>query len=169
MRAGLLLTMIRDDRATAAAETLLVLPVIFSLLFGAFELGNYFLTEHKVVKAVRDGARYAARQPWSDYSSCTPSSTLRDRTRNVTRTGQITSGGTPRVDTWTDPNSITVSATCDTTGTYSNSGIYGTSTIGTPVVTVAATVPYTPLLAQLGLANVSLGLNARSHAAVTGI
>ncbi len=164
-----LLTMIRDDRATAAAETLLVLPVIFALLFGTFEIGNYFLTEHKVVKAVRDGARYAARQPYADYSSCTPSSGLVDRTRNVTRTGQVASGGTPRVDTWSNPSSITVSATCDSSGTYSTGGIYVSSTMGTPVVTVAATVPYTPLLAQLGLANVSLGLNARSHAAVTAI
>ena len=168
MRTGLL-TMIGDDRGTAAAETLLVLPLIFSLLFGAFELGNYFLTEHKVVKAVRDGARYAARQPYTDYAGCSPSQGLIDRTRNVTRTGQVANGGTPRVDTWTNANSITVSAACNTTWTGAAAGIYVGSAIGTPVVTVAATVPYTPLLAQLGLANVSLGLNARSHAAVTAI
>lgn len=163
------LAMIGNDRATATAETVLVLPLVFVLLFGTFELGNYFLTEHKVLKAVRDGARYAARQPYADYASCTPSSGLRDRTRNVTRTGQVASGGTPRVYTWTDPNSVTVSATCNTTWTGATGGIYATSTMGTPVVTVSATVPYTPLLAQLGLSNVSFGLNARSYAAVTGI
>ena len=162
-----ILIMIRDDGATAAAETVLVLPLIFSLLFGAFELGNYFLTEHKVVKAVRDGARYAARQPYADYPGCSPSQGLIDRTRNVTRTGQVADGGTPRVNTWTNAATITVTTTCNTSGTYT--GIYLNSAIGTPVVTVAATVPYTPLLAQLGLANVSLGLNARSHAAVTAI
>ena len=36
-----------------------------SLMFGAVELGNYFLNEHSLVKAVRDGARYAARQDFS--------------------------------------------------------------------------------------------------------
>jgi Flp pilus assembly protein TadG len=145
----------------------LSLPILFALIFGAFELGNYFMTEHKVVKAVRDGARYAARQPFTEYTGCAPSTTVIDETRNVTRTGQVASGGVPKVSSWTDPNSITVSATCDNSGTYT--GIYVTSPEGTPVVTVVAIVPYTSILGQLGLANVALNLNARSEAAVTGI
>src|SRR3546814_6902005 len=40
----------------------LVSPMLILLMFGSFELGNYFLDEHVVLKAVRDGARYAARQ-----------------------------------------------------------------------------------------------------------
>ena len=35
------------------------------------EIGNYFLDEHILVKAVRDGARFAARQNFSNYSACT--------------------------------------------------------------------------------------------------
>jgi hypothetical protein len=137
-------------------------------VFGALELGYYFMTEHAVVKAVRDGARYAARRPFEDYEpGCSPSTDLVDDTRNVTRTGQIATGGTPRFASWSDPNSITVSATCDTTGTYT--GIYVTAPGGTPVVTVSATVPYTLLLGQLGLGNMTLTLNAQSEAAVTGI
>ena len=163
----LLLAVARDDRASPSAEMALSLPLMLALIFGAFELGNYFMTEHKVVKAVRDGARYAARRPFTDYTGCAPSAELIDDTRNVTRTGQLTSGGTPRVGSWTDPTSITVTAACDTSGAYT--GIYVTSVEGTPVVTVAATVPYTSILGQLGLADVTLGLNARSQAAVTGI
>ena len=159
-------TFFAHDRGTAAAEMAISLPILFALIFGSLELGNYFLSEHKVIKAVRDGARYAARRPFTDYAGCAPSTTLVDDTRNVTRTGQVASGGTPRVGSWTDPTSITVSATCDNSGTYT--GVY-VSSIGTPVVTVAATVPYTSVLGQLGLANVSLTLNATSKAAVTGI
>ncbi|HKX92475.1 MAG TPA: TadE/TadG family type IV pilus assembly protein [Sphingomicrobium sp.] len=163
----LLRSLLADDRASPSAEMALSLPLMFGLLFGSIELGNYFLSEHKVAKAVRDGARYAARRPLTDYASCTPSSTLIDETRNVTRTGQVAAGGTPKVWNWTDPTSITVSAACDTSGTYS--GIYVVSTVGTPVVTVTATVPYASVLGQLGLPGPALNLNATSEAAVTGI
>jgi Flp pilus assembly protein TadG len=162
-----LLALIKSSHGTAAVEMALSIPLLMALLFGAFELGNYFMTEHVVVKAVRDGARYAARQPFTDYTSCSPSSALIDATRNVTRTGQIGSGGTARFASWSDPNSITVTATCDNSGTYT--GIYVTSPTGTPAVTVSATVPYTSLLGQLGIANPPVNLNAQSTAAVTGI
>ena len=145
----------------------LSLPILITLLLGSFELGNYFMTEHKVVKAVRDGARYAARRPLDDdYPDCAPSSSLIDDTRNVTRTGSV-AGGTPVVGTWTDPASITITVDCDEGGTYS--GIYATSPIGTPVVTVTASVPYASILGQLGLADPSVRLRAQSEAAVTGI
>lgn len=158
---------LRDRRASALAEMALSVPLLITLMLGAFELGNYFMTEHKVVKAVRDGARYAARRPFADYPGCAPSGALVDDTRNVTRTGAIADGGTPVVGTWTDPASITVTATCNSSGTYT--GIYVTSPIGTPVVRVAATVPYASVLGQLGLADPAFSLRAQSEAAVTGI
>jgi Flp pilus assembly protein TadG len=158
----------RNDRASAATEMALSLPIMFALLFGSMELGNYFLSEHKVVKAVRDGARYAARRPFTDYdAACTPSADVVDDTRNVTRTGTIDGTGTPRMASWTDAGSISVIGACDATGVYT--GIYAASPIATPVVTVAATVQYTPVLGQLGLTDTTLTLNASSQAAVTGI
>lgn len=170
-RRDTLLALARNNRATAAVEMVLCLPLMFGLVFGALELGYYFMTEHAVVKAVRDGARYAARRPFTDYPGCSPSSGLRDATRNVTRTGQIASGGTPRFASWDDPNSIDVTATCVSAGTYT--GIYIDRATGapvaTPVVTVKATVPYTLLTGRLGLGNVTLSLHAQSEAAVTGI
>ena len=158
---------LRDRGASALAEMALSVPLLITLMLGSFELGNYFMTEHKVVKAVRDGARYAARRPFTDYPGCTPSSGMVDATRNVTRTGSIVSGGEPVVGTWTDPASITVTATCVSGGAYS--GIYATSPIGTAVVRVAATVPYASVLGQLGLADPAFSLQAQSEAAVTGI
>lgn len=159
-----------STRASAAVEMALVVPIMLALLFGAFELGNYFMTEHVVVKAVRDGARFAARRPLTpDYDGCAPSNDLVEATRNVTRTGQIDSGGTPRFASWDDPESIDVDAACDDSWSGADKGIYVTSPMGTPVVTVQATVPYTPLFAQLGIASVTLSLNAQSQAAVTGV
>ena len=49
----------RDVHAAAAAELALVLPLLLIIMFGSFEIGNYFLNEHILVKAVRDGARVA--------------------------------------------------------------------------------------------------------------
>lgn len=159
--------LVRNTRGAAAAEMAMSLPLLIVIIFGAFELGNYFLTEHKVVKAVRDGSRYAARRPFTDYPGCSPSSSLEEDTRNVTRTGQVATGGTPRVWHWSDPTTITVSSRCDTSGTYT--GVQVTSTIGVPTVRVEAIVPYAPLFAQLGLSDATLNLTARSEAVVMGI
>jgi Flp pilus assembly protein TadG len=164
-----LIALMRDRRATASVEMALSLPLLIALLFGAFELGNYFMTEHIVVKAVRDGARYAARRPYSDYAGCTPSGSVITDTQNVTRTGQVASGGEPRFESWSDPDSITVRAECDTSGPYADAGVFVNAPDGAPVVRVSATVPYTPLFAQLGIARATLHLNAQSEAAVTGI
>jgi hypothetical protein len=91
-------SLLRSDRATAGAEMALVAPMLIVLMFGSFELGNYFLSEHVVVKAVRDGARYASRMPIAAYSCpATVDSTVNGQIRNVTRTGQVASGGTARL------------------------------------------------------------------------
>ena len=71
-----------NSNASAGAEMALMMPILFALIFTTFEGGNYMWTEHKVLKGVRDGARYAARLPF-EYYSCT-SPTL------VTPTGIIT-------------------------------------------------------------------------------
>jgi Flp pilus assembly pilin Flp len=165
---GALRNLVKDRKGAAAAEMALVAPLLIILMFGAFELGNYFLAEHKVVKSVRDGARFASRQPFSLYPGCTPSSGLVTDTRNVTRTGRL-SGGTGKLPYWTDPATITVTAACpDPTGA-AYQGIYRDVAGGPPVVTVEATVPYTPLFASMGLGRVTLNLRARSQAAVMGI
>lgn len=164
---------LRDRRGSAAAEMALVLPLLTILLFGSAELGNYFLNEHAVVKAVRDGARYASRLPMTDYPSCTPSSGADTRIRNVTRTGSTAGGANGnRLAYWQDvmggTQTITVSAACDTSGTYT--GIYDGLAMGVPVVTVSASVPYQSLFGIFGLFNnTTFHLNASSEAAVMGI
>src|SRR5215469_12757773 len=101
---SLLRTLMRDRGAAAAAELALILPFLIGLGMGAAELGNYFLDEHRLVKAVRDGARYAARQDFSNFTSCTstPSdvgTTFAGQVEQVVRTGQV-SGGSDQLANW---------------------------------------------------------------------
>jgi Flp pilus assembly protein TadG len=163
---ALLRGLARDESGAAAAELAFVTPFVLALMFGAVEIGNYFFQEHAVVTAVRDGARYAARQPFADYAGCTPSTTLITNTQNVTRTGQVASGGTPRLSYWTNAATITVTASC-VNGTYQ--GVYLNNSGSAPRVTVRAVIPYQSVLGTLGLANPTLEIRATQQAAVTGI
>ena len=156
-----------DQRGVAAAEMALVTPMLMILMFGSFELARYFLDEHVVVKAVRDGARFASRQGFAkfDCATNTPDSAMVDTVRNVTRTGQVANSGTPRLATWTDPTSITITMRCDATNTYQ--GIYrGRSA---PVVQVSARVSYKSLFNHFGITTSTLYLNALSEATVMGL
>lgn len=177
MRTGLF----KEQSGSSAAEMALVTPLLIALMFGSFELGNYFLSEHVVVKAVRDGARYAGRLGFSNYG-CTsvstgnvPGGTVVTDTRNLVRTGQLASGGSARLRGWTDPASINVTYDCvtPTSVTPSYSGIYdGMSYI--PVIKVeiatdnAHRLGYQSLFNKLGFDSSALYLNAKSQSAVMG-
>lgn len=162
----------RCTRGTAAAEMALATPMLIALMFGSFELGNYFLSEHVVVKAVRDGARYAGRLSFSEYDCANTANAARDdKIQNVVRTGQVTdvTPDKPRLRGWTnaiEDTTITVNVACSaaTTG-----GIYKDKTGGAPVVTVTAAVPYSSLFGIVGLADPDLTLNAEAQATVNGI
>jgi len=157
------------QRGAAAAEMALVTPLLIVLMFGSFELGNYFLSEHVVAKAVRDGARYASRRSFTDFTCPnTVASDVVDKTRNITRTGQIASGGSARLVGWTTPTTVSVTVSCMaiTGGNYS--GIYkGMSNV--PKVKVSATVPYSSLFNNLGFTSSTLNLVSESEATVQGI
>jgi len=165
----------------AAAEMILVAPILLALLMGAFELGNYFRSEHILVEGLRDGARYAARQPFASYNdncgaTLATGDTVRTQTLNVVRTGQV-SGGTDRLPNWTNGSVIfNVSVTCSTVvGGQTLSGIYrdNNSTagafIGAPIVTVTAQVPYRPVVAKYGFSGIGLTISGNQQAAVMGI
>lgn len=166
----LLSSLARCRRGAAAAEMVLVMPLLLIILFGSVELGTYFWSEHIVQKAVRDGARYAARQPVTSFAcpAETVDGTAESRIKTITRTGLLT-GGTTRLPGW-DDTEVTVTVDCQTapSGIYA-SGIYANLPGGGRTVTVAATVPYPSLFNNVGFSSVGLSLHAQSHAAVFGI
>ncbi|MCT2559383.1 pilus assembly protein [Tsuneonella sp. YG55] len=161
------LSFIRERSGTAAAELALCLPMMMALIFGSMEGGNYLLTEHKVIKGVRDGARYAGRLSFSNYdcaSGTVVDSTARDNIIAVTRTGQIGTGGAVRVSGW-DASEVSVTVSCD--DTYAN-GLY--RTYGTaPRVLVSTVVPYPSLLGLLGFDTRGAVVRAQAQAAVMGL
>ena len=160
-----------DRAGTAAAEMALVAPMLIVLMFGTFELGHYFLSEHVVQKSVRDAARYAARLPLTDYPSCTPTAGAEQQIQKIARYGHPSPETSPsvinqRLQGWTANDMTTVTVACDTSGTYT--GIYTDFPGGVPIVTVSASVPYPSLFGMMGIPAPTLTLNARSQSAVFG-
>jgi len=154
----------------------LVLPVLFPLLFGSFELGNYFLDSHIVTKAARDGARYASRSlplkaTCTDTidTSLASTTTVIANTQNITTYGQLTSG-TPRLPGWT-PAAVVVSFQCRTAG--APAGLFDGMGDGAPVVTVSIAVNYNSLFGNIsrfaGISTNSLTLSSKSEVPVMGL
>ena len=167
-------SLLRDTNAAAAAEMALVLPILLILLFGSVELGNFFLAEHVIDKAVRDAARYAGRLPITDYDCSVPSvdATALQQIQQVARFGDPTEtyDTKARLRDWTDSGMTTVTLVCDTdvAHTYVNSGLYENFPEGVPVVTVRTRIPYTTFFGALGLGGPTIDLNATQQAAVFG-
>ncbi|KFG89641.1 TadE family protein [Sphingobium herbicidovorans NBRC 16415] len=158
----------------------LVTPLLIILMFGSFELGNYFLSEHVVVKAVRDGARYASRLNLSNFdcSSASSDNTLADAAieeniQNLVRTGliDIDEDEEARLRGWSDGSDIHVEYDCvavdEADPPYS--GIYAGLDF-VPVVHVEVRgLDYTSLFNDLGFTSSTITLNAEAQSAVMGI
>lgn len=157
---------LRDSRGAAAAEMAMMLPLLLALMFGAFEAGHYFYTEQKIIKAVREGARFAGRQPFASFPcGGAANAAAVANIRQVTRTGTIT-GTVSRV-----PNlaldDITVTHRCDTS--YDGQGIFKGTSGGAPIVRVVARADYASLFNTLGFIDSTSSVFASSEAAVNGI
>ncbi|MEE4316864.1 MAG: TadE/TadG family type IV pilus assembly protein [Erythrobacter sp.] len=155
----------RDRLGSAAAEFVLTLPLMLALLFGAMEAGHFFWTQHKIVKSVRDGARFASRLEVERLCP-TADAALVEQIRNVTATGQFVAGGTSKVPGW-QPATVDVAISCRSfvdTGIYSDLGEAG------PLVTVSSgPVAYPSILGTLGFIDDTISLSAQSSAAVVGL
>jgi len=166
----------RDRRGAAAAEMALVTPLLCVILIGSVELGSFFYNEHILVKAVRDGARYAARQNFSYYESggacASPTdATMVGNVKALVRTSLL-AGGSDRFADIQDSDITLTTTGCPTLiAGQTMSGIYRNKAVpGAPVVTVSATVDYTPVIgAAFGFSGAGLHLNASEQAAVAGL
>jgi hypothetical protein len=160
----------KDASGSAAFEMALVTPILVTLMFGSFELGYYYLSEHALQKAVRDGARFASRQSFANMpcgagALATNVAGPAQKTDLITRYGNIAGTGIPRLPGWT--SSVAVTMSCGAAATYS--GIYKGMESAVPIVTVSATVRYSSLFKRVGFPSVGLNLTAESQAAVMGI
>jgi hypothetical protein len=144
------------------------------------------MNQHALVKAVRDGARYAARQNFTNYTGCsgnipTPGTagTANENTKLIVRKGTLDSTAPDLLPNW---STATFSATVSCTATANGQpmlGIYRSRFGGTcngsasngcaQVVTVSVALTYQPILGILGFTGRGLHINAASQAAVTGI
>ncbi len=158
-----------DTRATAATEFALALPMMLALLFGSMEAGHFFWTEHKLVKSVRDGARFASRIDVRDLcngSTSILSASLETEIKNLTVTGNIAGTGPAKVPGWM-PNDVQVTVGCEA---FVATGIYTDLNAPGPLVTVSSgTVNYPSILNGLGVIDDTIDIGAQSSAAVSGI
>jgi len=178
-------SLLRHRGGTAAAEMALVTPLLLALMFGSFELGNFFLDQHALTKQVHDGARFGARLAINSAYSCPGAvfadANATDQITHVTKYGVVTGTGEPR---WPDSywaracdgggQTLTVSVRCvdkadvDTGGT-GFTGIYTSLSGSIPVVTVAGAVKYRSVLGSLGFGAADICMHATSEAAVQGL
>lgn len=172
--------LLRCQRGAAAAEMALVLPLLLTLMFSAFELGNYFRDWHTLSKSVRDGARFAARHDFADFDCGAEDPIAADvvsATQEVVRTG-IAGGTGDLLPNW-DKADFDLSVACSTsvsspTGEGEDvdqelAGIYRGSAAGAPVVTLTVRLPYRGLFGQFGWSGEGLNVAAREQAAVMGV
>lgn len=165
-----LLAMLRDRRGAAAVEMVMVTPLLLIIMFGATELGRFFWSEHRLVKAVRDASIYASRQEIR-FFTC-PSTVHADVVadiRDLVRTG-VLSGGTDQLPNWSNAGaSIQVTMSCVTAaGGTTLGGIYTANGGQVPVLIINATLPYNSLMHGFGLKS-SLTMRAKQETAVMGI
>ena len=163
----------KNDCGSAAVEMALVTPMLLILMMGAFELGNYFVSQHVLIKGLRDGAVYAARQNIVTNYDCSagtptvPSGTVTN-TENIVRSGQL-SGGADRLPNWSSAT-FSVTVNCATTaGASTMTGIYALNGGKAPVLTVSAQLPYRTLLGSIGIDVANLTLGGSEQAAATGL
>src|SRR5258708_9218550 len=87
----------RDMHGSALVEATVLMPVLFTLVFGVLEFSWYFYDQHRVATGVRDAARYLSRG--TDPNNIA----LQFNAKNIAVTGSI-SGGTARGPAWTTEN-----------------------------------------------------------------
>ena len=142
----------------------LILPLALALIFTTFEGAYYMICEHRVVKGVRDAARYAARLDLSNYAC--PGATFSGSAptvQNLARTGQL-SGGTAAVSGWVNGD-VTIAVTCAS----GQGGIYLATGGNAPRVRISTRVVYPSLMGSMGFTSSTIHIAAAAQSPVIGL
>ncbi len=134
----------------ASVEFVLILPLLALMLFGTIEVGRLLFDFHAASKTVRDATRYLTRIDAVALGLACPAGTVNNAAAEVTNAKNLALRGT--IDTsrpyllgyWTDPNSISVTVSCEDNSADLYQGFYAGAAF-VPSITVSATVPV-PLL-----------------------
>ena len=168
----LLLRLVGDTRAAAAVEMALVTPMLALIMLGSGELGRFFYNEHIVIKAVRDGAVYAARQSIDKFNcSASPPSidgTVIANTTALIQTGALSGGTALTPQAANAAATYTMTLTCPTAAPDGTTlgGIYANNGGKVPVLTINASVPYNTIMKGYGFGT-TITLHATQQAIVT--
>lgn len=153
-----------NQSGAAAAEMAMILPVVLALIVTTFEGSYYLLCEHRVIKGVRDAARYAARLDRSFYTC--PGGTFTGSTatiQNLARTGQL-AGGTAKVPGWVNGD-VTVAVSCAS----GIGGIYNSTGGNAPKVRVSTRLNYPSIMGAMGFTQATIQIGAAAQSPVIGI
>ena len=145
----------------------LILPLVLVMTLATFEGAWYLVCEHRVIKGVRDAARYAARLP-RDQFTC-PGGAFTGSTatvQNLARTGKLT-GGNAQVPGWVNGD-VTVSVICATL-TAGSAGIYNSTGGNAPRVTVRTQFNYPSMMGTLGFSQTTVQIGAAAQSPVIGL
>lgn len=102
---------LKDRRGASVLEMTVMMPFLIFLAFGVIEFGRALYCYHAINKSVRDAARFMAREKVNcdapPSTTCDPvDSNAKTEAKNLALTGQISTGGTPILSYWTDPDTI---------------------------------------------------------------
>ena len=84
-----------SQRGLATVEFAICAPILFLLMFATAEIGRVLFQYNTLVKAVRDGARYAAAAQTNTSRVVTITPAMRTATVNLVMTGNTAGTGTP--------------------------------------------------------------------------
>ena len=153
-----------DTSGAAAAEMALLIPLVLAMILATFEGAWYMVCEHRVIKGVRDAARYAARLDRSQFTC--PGNAFTGSTatiQNLARTGKLT-GGNAQVPGWVDGD-VTVTVNCAT----GIGGIYNQTGGNAPRVTVRTQFAYPSMMGTLGFSQTTVQIGAAAQSPVIGL
>jgi len=94
-------TLWRDQEGSALLEGAIVVPILFTLIFGVYDFSWFFYRQHLMTIGVHDAARFLARS----HDPCNAASPAWGAevasAQNVATTG-LTTAGTSRIGGWTN-------------------------------------------------------------------